>query len=96
MGDVGGNSLGFYGGVFGPDGQSILAYGYQGAFQMWRQQDVGTIWPPLPYLRNWVTSKICANFVKYRPLLMNLFFNVRHVNTGCTSISCLFLLIIEG
>ena len=35
MGEVGGNTLGFYGGLFGPDGTSILAHGYQGAFHHW-------------------------------------------------------------
>lgn len=35
MGDVGGNTLGFYGGVFAPDGATILGHGYQGAFHVW-------------------------------------------------------------
>ena len=38
MGEVGGNTLGLYGGVFGPDGNSILAHGYQGAFHHWKQE----------------------------------------------------------
>lgn len=35
VGDVGGNSLGFFGGLFSPRGQSILAHGCQGAFNQW-------------------------------------------------------------
>ena len=35
VGEVGGNTLGFYGGVFSPDGNSILAHGFQGAFHLW-------------------------------------------------------------
>ena len=35
---MGGNTLGLYGGVFGPDGTSISAHGYQGAFHHWKQQ----------------------------------------------------------
>lgn len=35
VGEVGGNSLGFYGGMFGPSGFSILAHGYHGAFHIW-------------------------------------------------------------
>ncbi|XP_065665851.1 elongator complex protein 2 isoform X2 [Hydra vulgaris] len=37
MGDVGGNSLGFYGCAFSPCGNKIIAYSYQGAFQMWKK-----------------------------------------------------------
>lgn len=36
VGEVGGTTLGFYGGVFSPDGQSILGHGYQGAFHLWK------------------------------------------------------------
>ena len=39
VGEVGGNSLGFYGGVFGPDGNTILAHGYHGALQMWTRTE---------------------------------------------------------
>lgn len=35
VGEVGGNTLGFYGGVFSPDGNSILGHGYNGAFHVW-------------------------------------------------------------
>jgi len=35
VGEVGGTTLGFYGAVFSPDGESILGHGYQGAFHLW-------------------------------------------------------------
>ena len=35
VGEVGGNTLGFYGGVLSPNGQAILGHGYQGAFYLW-------------------------------------------------------------
>ena len=34
---MGGNTLGLYGGVFGPHGDLILAHGYQGAFHLWKR-----------------------------------------------------------
>ena len=37
MGEVGGNTLGLYGGVFSHTGTRILAHGYQGAFHLWKQ-----------------------------------------------------------
>ena len=37
VGEVGGNTLGLYGGVFGPHGNLILAHGYQGAFHLWKR-----------------------------------------------------------
>ena len=42
VGEVGGGNLGFYGGVFSPDGKSILSHGFQGAFHVWHQQGVGS------------------------------------------------------
>ena len=59
MGEVGGNTLGLYGGVFGPRGDLILAHGYQGAFHLWKrvatetrtdQSDGLELWQPLPTL----------------------------------------------
>ena len=46
MGDIGGNTLGFYGAIFSPCGEQILGHGYQGAFHLWRH-DVGarSWWP---------------------------------------------------
>jgi len=35
MGEVGGNTLGYYGCSFGPSGRNIIAHGYHSAFQMW-------------------------------------------------------------
>ncbi|KAK5645145.1 hypothetical protein RI129_006445 [Pyrocoelia pectoralis] len=47
VGEVGGNTLGFYGGMFGPDGNTILAHGYHGAFHIWRfNKDVNS-WDPV-------------------------------------------------
>lgn len=39
VGEVGGNTLGLYGCQFSPDGKSILAHGYQGAFTLWNLQE---------------------------------------------------------
>lgn len=41
VGDVGGNSLGLYGAVFAPDGNYILAHGYQGSFHLWKKLSSG-------------------------------------------------------
>ncbi|GJQ80997.1 hypothetical protein Trydic_g23426 [Trypoxylus dichotomus] len=46
LGEVGGNTLGFYGAMFGPDGESILAYSYHGAFHLWRINKT-EIWTPM-------------------------------------------------
>lgn len=46
VGDVGGNSLGFYGCKFGPGGKSLLAHGYQGSFHIWEQLKNGGNWAP--------------------------------------------------
>ncbi|XP_067630814.1 elongator complex protein 2 [Eurosta solidaginis] len=37
VGDVGGNSLGFYGGKFSSNGKSIFGHSYQGGFHIWHQ-----------------------------------------------------------
>ena len=56
---MGGNTLGLYGGVFGPQGDLILAHGYQGAFHLWKrvaaesrtdQSKELERWQPLPAL----------------------------------------------
>lgn len=39
VGDVGGNSLGFYGGKFSPDGQSIMGHSFHGSFHIWHQNE---------------------------------------------------------
>lgn len=46
VGDVGGNSLGFYGCRFGPGGEALLAHGYQGSFHMWKYSDKTGNWAP--------------------------------------------------
>ncbi|KAF9432182.1 Elongator subunit elp2 [Entomortierella beljakovae] len=48
VGEVGGNTIAFYGGLFGPDGKWILAYGYNGAFHIWRNEGngIGDRWVP--------------------------------------------------
>ncbi|CAL1525971.1 unnamed protein product [Lymnaea stagnalis] len=46
VGDVGGNTLGFFGGLFSPCGGSILAHGYQGAFNQWYLNEETKIWEP--------------------------------------------------
>ncbi|KAG0242181.1 WD40-repeat-containing domain protein [Mortierella sp. GBAus27b] len=48
VGEIGGNTIGFYGGLFGPDGRWIMAYGYNGAFHIWKNEgtDIGDRWVP--------------------------------------------------
>lgn len=45
VGEVGGNTLGFYGGFFNPSGNQLIAYSYHGAFHIWTQKESG-IWDP--------------------------------------------------
>lgn len=40
MGEVGGNTLGLFGCQFSPDGETLLAHGYQGAFTIWHKDKV--------------------------------------------------------
>ena len=46
MGDIGGNTLGFYGAAFSPCGQWIIGHGYQGAFHLWRYAAEARTWQP--------------------------------------------------
>ncbi|XP_023017207.1 elongator complex protein 2 [Leptinotarsa decemlineata] len=46
VGEVGGNTLGFYGGVFSPKGDKILAHSYRGAFHIWRDSNQSEGWIP--------------------------------------------------
>lgn len=46
VGEVGGNTLGFYGGKFSPNAKSILGHGYQGSFHIWRESENANIWIP--------------------------------------------------
>ncbi len=60
VGDVGGNTLGLYGGQFSPRGDMIIGHGYQGAFHLWKNStdqsneavaaafDQSEKWIPLP------------------------------------------------
>lgn len=44
VGEVGGNTLGFYGAKFGPRGAFILAHGFQGSLHLWGRK--GDFWQP--------------------------------------------------
>lgn len=46
VGEVGGNSLGFYGGKFSVDCASILGHGYQGSFHLWHLDGHTQQWTP--------------------------------------------------
>ena len=51
VGELGGITLGFYGGLFSPNGDRILAHGYNGAFHSWERSSVsqeGEKWTPIP------------------------------------------------
>ena len=53
VGEVGGNTLGFYGGLISPGGQLILANDYQGGLHLWgREEGEGgrslDVWSSLP------------------------------------------------
>ncbi|KAG8335116.1 Elongator subunit elp2 [Homalodisca vitripennis] len=39
MGEVGGNTLGFFGASFGPSGSAILAHSYLGGFHLWYKDE---------------------------------------------------------
>ena len=40
VGEVGGNTLGFYGSKFGPNGLRMMGHGYQGSFHLWSYSKV--------------------------------------------------------
>lgn len=47
VGDVGGNSLGFYGAKFNPKGKSIVGHGFQGSLHLWKEsEDNDRLWVP--------------------------------------------------
>ena len=48
VGEMGGNTLGFYGGLFSPDGSKILAHGYNGAFHLWSVDPTTFLCSPSP------------------------------------------------
>lgn len=45
-GDVGGNTFGFFGGKFSPDGRTILAHGYYGSLHCWIKDKNNELWSP--------------------------------------------------
>ena len=48
VGDVGGNSLGFFGGKIATNGQAIMGHGYQGSFHIWHAStDDELFWQPV-------------------------------------------------
>jgi hypothetical protein len=40
VGELGGNTLGYYGARFGPGGKFILGHSFQGAFHLWVKTEV--------------------------------------------------------
>ncbi|EAT43673.1 AAEL004896-PA [Aedes aegypti] len=47
VGEVGGASLGFYGGKFAPDGKSFIGHGFQGSLHLWHQDPNScAVWKP--------------------------------------------------
>lgn len=46
VGEVGGNTLGFYGGKFSTNCSLILGHGYQGSFHLWHQNEETNEWSP--------------------------------------------------
>lgn len=47
VGDVGGNSLGFYGAKFHANGKSIIGHGFLGSLHLWKENDVNSkLWEP--------------------------------------------------
>ncbi|CAG9826810.1 unnamed protein product [Diabrotica balteata] len=46
VGEIGGNTLGFYGGLFGPEGDTVLGHSYHGAFHIWKHSVKLSQWIP--------------------------------------------------
>lgn len=46
VGEVGGNTLGFYGGKFSPNAKSIIGHGYQGSLHIWHEGENANVWVP--------------------------------------------------
>lgn len=45
LGEVGGNSLGFFGARFNSEGSAIFGHGFQGSFHIWKREEEGS-WAP--------------------------------------------------
>lgn len=43
VGEVGGNTLGFFDCQFSPDGSMIIAHAFHGAFHLWKQSSVNKV-----------------------------------------------------
>ena len=52
MGDAGPSNLGYYGGVWSPDGKAIVAHGYTGALHLWVRKGVALYNLPLQLALN--------------------------------------------
>lgn len=65
VGEVGGNTLGFYGGKFSPDAKSIMGHGYQGSFHIWYHESSES--------NRWLPSKsvVGGHFAEVRDLCWN-------------------------
>ncbi|GFU60893.1 elongator complex protein 2 [Nephila pilipes] len=46
FGEVGGNTLGFFGAVFSPCGKNVIAHGHQGSIHMWQMNEELHSWEP--------------------------------------------------
>lgn len=52
VGDAGPSNLGYYGGVWSPDGTAIVSHGYTGALHLWvRKGGTSLIWISLSWNR---------------------------------------------
>lgn len=63
VGEVGGNTLGFYGGKFSPNAKSIIGHGYQGSLHIWHEGENANVWVP--------GSIVGGHFAEVRDLCWN-------------------------
>lgn len=85
LGEVGGNTLGFYGGKFGAGGSSVMAHGYQGSFHIWNYDKVyfnvlGTkvavLWKVIQHL-HFSSAKSFLPLCQLRHIKISLTFKIR-------------------